>query len=107
MRTSCTLALLAPGIVFLLLTSCLIASVWAQEPSHGSDPGPQTSQPSTTLKVDVKLVNVFVTVTDAHGAPVGGLAKDNFAVLEDGHEQKISIFDKQSAMPLSIALAID
>ena len=27
-------------------------------------------EPETTLKVDVKLVNVFVTVTDARGAPV-------------------------------------
>jgi Ca-activated chloride channel family protein len=107
MRTFRTLALLAPGLLFLLLASFTIAPVWAQEPSHGSDPSPQSSQPSTTLKVDVKLVNVFVTVTDAHGAPVGGLTKENFSLLEDGHEQKISIFDKQSAMPLSIALAVD
>jgi Ca-activated chloride channel family protein len=65
------------------------------------------SQPETTLKVDVKLVNVYVTVTDDHGAPVGGLKKDNFVVQEDGREQKISVFDKESAVPLSIALAID
>lgn len=91
----------------VVLLFFFIAPVWAQEPSHGSDPNPQTSQPSTTLKVDVKLVNVFVTVTDAHGAPVGGLTKEDFSLQEDGHEQKISIFDKQSAMPLSIALAID
>jgi divalent metal cation (Fe/Co/Zn/Cd) transporter len=31
---------------------------------------------ASTFKVDVKLVNVFVTVTDAHGAPVGGLKKE-------------------------------
>src|SRR5580693_3708797 len=65
------------------------------------------SQPSTTLKVDVKLVNVFVTVTDAHGAPVGGLAKENFSLQEDSQEQKIAVFDKESAVPLSIALAVD
>ena len=29
----------------------------------------------TTLKVDVKLVNVFVTVTDERGAPIAGLNK--------------------------------
>jgi Ca-activated chloride channel homolog len=65
------------------------------------------NEPATTLKVDVKLVNVFVTVTDAKGAPVGGLTKDNFSLQEDGHEQKISVFDKESAVPLSIALAVD
>lgn len=65
-----------------------------------------TNEPST-LKVDVKLVNVYVTVTDAHGGPVGGLKKENFIVQEDGREQTISVFDKESAVPLSIALAID
>ena len=61
----------------------------------------------TTFKVDVKLVNVFVTVTDEHGAPVGGLTKENFALLEDGKPQNISVFDKESALPLSIVLDID
>jgi Ca-activated chloride channel homolog len=67
----------------------------------------QKQQPDTTLKVDVRLVNVFVTVTDAHGSPVAGLTKDNFTIQEDGHDQQIAIFEKQSALPLSIALAVD
>jgi len=66
-----------------------------------------TAQPDTTIKVDVKLVNVFVTVTDEHGAPVAGLIKDNFQVLEDGQPQTISVFDKESAVPLSIVMSID
>jgi Ca-activated chloride channel family protein len=61
----------------------------------------------STLKVDVKLVNVFVTVTDEHGAPVSGLKKEDFALLEDGKPQTISVFDKESALPLSIVLDID
>ena len=64
-------------------------------------------EPSSTLKVDVKLVNVFVTVTDEHGAPIGKLTKDNFKLSEDGKEQKIAVFDKESALPLSIVLAVD
>ncbi len=64
-------------------------------------------EPSTTLKIDVRLVNVFVTVTDQHGAPIGSLTKDNFKLSEDGVEQKISVFDKESALPLSIVLAVD
>lgn len=64
-------------------------------------------EPSTTLKVDVKLVNVFVTVTDEHGRPVGSLKRDNFIVKEDGRDQKIAVFQKESALPLSIVLAID
>jgi len=64
-------------------------------------------EPETTLKVDVKLVNVFVTVTDARGAPLSGLEKENFALREDGKQQKISVFSRESALPLSIVLAVD
>src|SRR6202040_1177979 len=75
--------------------------------NQSSTTQPSTNQPETTLKVDVKLVNVYVTVTDAHGGPVGGLKKENFSVQEDGKDQAIAVFDKESAVPLSIALAID
>jgi len=78
--------------IFLLLAACVCH---AQE------------TPSTTVRVDVKLVNVFVTVTDAHGAPIGSLKQNDFKLSEDGKEQKISVFDKESALPLSIVLAID
>src|ERR1700676_2992198 len=54
-------------------------------------------EPETTLKVDVKLVNVFVTVTDARGAPVTTLQKENFLLKEDGKEQKVAIFSRESA----------
>jgi Ca-activated chloride channel homolog len=78
----------------------------SSKPAAPTQSEPQ-SEPSATLKVDVNLVNVFVTVTDAQGAPVGGLTKDKFVLKEDDHEQKIAVFDKESALPLSIALAID
>jgi Ca-activated chloride channel family protein len=86
----------------IMLLACAVS--YAQQPAAQSQP---TTDPETTLKVDVKLVNVYVTVTDPRGAPVGGLKKENFLVQEDGREQKISVFDKESALPLSIALAID
>jgi Ca-activated chloride channel family protein len=35
------------------------------------------------------------------------LTKENFLLKEDDHEQQIKVFDKESALPLSIALAID
>jgi Ca-activated chloride channel family protein len=60
-----------------------------------------------TLHVDVKLVNVFVNVTDSNGAIVGGLTQEDFAVAEDGRPQKIAIFERQSELPLNLTLAID
>lgn len=82
-----------------LLLSLVIA-VAASAPSRAQNP-------SGDIKVDVKLVNVFVTVTDPRGAPVGSLNQEDFALAEDGKEQKIAVFDRQSALPLSIITAID
>jgi Ca-activated chloride channel family protein len=90
--------------------SSIPAKPASPDTSKNNDSPDSTSaaqNPETTLKVDVKLVNVFVTVTDEHGAPVAGLKKENFALLEDGKPQNISVFDKESALPLSIVLDID
>ncbi len=103
MRPSSILGRRIPNCKIILLTGLLWSAAipaWSQ-PSHPK----QSDDPQ--LKVEVKLVNVFVSVTDAHGAPVAGLTRDNFLVQEDGQDQKIAIFEKQSALPLSIALAVD
>jgi Ca-activated chloride channel family protein len=76
----------------------------AQPPRPRSSP---SQEPATTFKVNVRLVNVFATVTDESGAPVGSLAKADFHVFEDGEEQNITVFDRESGLPLSIVLAID
>jgi len=107
--------MIKPAKSLLLATFLTLAChLSAQQTSPSGSSASQTqkqnqhpSEPSTTLKVDVNLVNVFVTVTDQHGAPIGGLTKENFVLKEDDHEQQIKVFDKESALPLSIALAID
>ena len=60
-----------------------------------------------TLQVDVKLVNVFVNVTDRNGAIVGGLRREDFSLTEDGRPQQIAVYERQSELPLSLTLAID
>jgi Ca-activated chloride channel family protein len=60
-----------------------------------------------TITVNVRLVNVFVNVTDDKGAPVPGLTRDEFLLSEDDHPQKIAVFERQSELPLEIVLAID
>lgn len=97
MTKSATPAFLA--LVLLSVAPAVQCQQGQQNPPH--------SQPETTFKLDVKLVNVFVTVTDARGAPIGGLTQQNFILKEDDREQRIAIFDKESALPLSIALALD
>src|SRR5579863_10308187 len=88
--------------LIVLMLACALSPA-QQRPAHS----PSTREPESTLKVDVKLVNVYATVTDPQGHPVAGLKKENFALQEDGKDQTISVFDKESALPISIALAID
>src|ERR1700676_1335038 len=112
MRKLATTLLLIGSLVPLCGLAAQKTTSWQnpseQEPTSQNAAHPQRqSEPTTTLRVDVNLVNVFVTVTDSHGSPIGGLKKENFVLKEDDHEQKIAVFDKESALPLSIALAID
>ena len=68
---------------------------------------PDDDQSASTFKVNVKLVNVFATVVDQTGAPIGGLTKQDFTVFEDGKPQKIAVFTRESGLPLSIVLQVD
>ena len=104
MKRRATSLLSAIGLFF-------VCNAWAQQapatPPSRPDHSAGQESADATMKVDVNLVNVFVTVTDQHGAPIGGLTKDNFILKEDDHQQLIKVFDRESALPLSIALAID
>jgi Ca-activated chloride channel homolog len=99
------------GLERLSLGLCLLLWLSSGAPAQGRDGTAGTQgaqkQPGTTFRVNVRLVNVFATVTDARGAPVADLTKADFRVLEDGIPQTISVFDKESELPLSIALAVD
>jgi VWFA-related protein len=48
--------------------------------------------PPLTAQVEVHVVNVDVSVTDATGKPVLDLTKDDFEVFEDGKLQKVANF---------------
>lgn len=70
-------------------------------------PSRQSPGDTPSISVDVKLVNVFATVTDAGGAPARSLTQDNFAIYEDGVPQKLAVFSRESQLPLSIVMAVD
>jgi len=56
----------------------------------GQESGPAARFTSTTNLV---VVNVFVR--DGSGAPIEGLTKEDFSILEDGKPQKLSVFEYQ------------
>lgn len=61
---------------------------------------------SSAIRVDSALVQIPVHVTNVFGANVGGLAKDDFQLWEDGVAQSITHFSMDDA-PASVGLIYD
>jgi VWFA-related protein len=80
-------------IAAALLTGVIFAA-WSQE----TDP---------IIKVDVDLVSVFFSARDKKGALIPNLTKDDFSVYEDGKQQTIRTFARESDLPLTIGLLVD
>jgi VWFA-related protein len=59
------------------------------------------------IKVDVDLVNVYLSVSNQRGRLITNLKRDNFTLLEDGAQQVITNFSRETDVPLTIALVID
>jgi Ca-activated chloride channel family protein len=69
-------------------------------------PAVRNERPSSNLRLDVNVVLIPVTVTDALGRPVTNLTKGRFRISEDGVEQKIISFSQEEA-PVSLGLLFD
>jgi Ca-activated chloride channel homolog len=104
------------GMGTLLLLSIASIHLLAQEPPAPSQP-PATPQaapaPAGTandpvrLNVAVDLVNVNATVRDQSGRYLSGLTQDNFTILENGVEQKLSFFNHDAQTNLSVGVLVD
>ncbi|HEV7920967.1 MAG TPA: VWA domain-containing protein [Thermoanaerobaculia bacterium] len=66
---------------------------------------PLLAQTPYLEKIEVRVTNVDVVVTDRAGKPVVGLTRDDFLVLEDGKAQPISNFYEMRAQQGDIAAA--
>jgi Ca-activated chloride channel family protein len=78
----------------------------AQPMEQESAPGDAPAVHTKPLRVDVNLVMVPVTVTDAKNHPVLGLDKQEFNVFEDGEPQQIRYFSSEDA-PMSVGVVLD
>ena len=65
------------------------------------------AQTPTTLRLDVRLVNVVATVTDAEGNFVSNLSANDFTVEEDGVPQKVAHFTQDRDIPVSVGILLD
>jgi VWFA-related protein len=64
---------------------------WVTRPAAQESP-----LPSPVIRSTTRLVQVNVVVRDKKGAPIGGLTKDDFTVLDQGKPQEIAFFAEQN-----------
>jgi len=81
------------------------ASLLAQGPPQR--PATQKEDELASIKVDVDVVNVLVSVRDKKGALIPNLEQQDFTVLEDGKSQPIKYFTRETNLPLTIGLLVD
>jgi len=70
-------------------------------------PLPAQQPASPTYRVDVKLVRLLVNVKDSQGVLGGSLDAKDFSVADCGVPQSIAVFERQTELPLSVAVLID
>jgi VWFA-related protein len=78
-----------------------------QQPASGGQKNDSSQEPTTTLKVNVNVVQLFFNVKDKHGALIPNLGKNDFEIYEDGKPQTIKYFTAESNLPLTIGMMID
>jgi Ca-activated chloride channel homolog len=81
-------------VCFLVFAVCFCPPGWPQDPT-------------TTFKVNVRLVRLLATVKDANGQLIGSLTKSDFTVYDNGVQQDIAVFAPQTEQPLSVAVLVD
>jgi Ca-activated chloride channel family protein len=116
----CALALIALFVPALLLPTTVSAQftddVHIESRPHAAQSRPESAakleptaaSPELThaLRVDVDLVLVPVTVSDAGNRPVTGLAKEDFTLFEGGDRQEIRYFSAEDG-PISVGVLLD
>jgi Ca-activated chloride channel family protein len=65
------------------------------------------SQEEPTFHANIRLVHLLVNVKDAAGNTVSDLTRENFTIKDNGVAQKISVYERQTDQPLSVAVMID
>lgn len=71
-----------------------------------SKPMAETAAPSDLIKLDARVVNLNVSVTDRKNKRIIELKREDFLVLEDGTPQEVTYFDSVNA-PVSLVLLLD
>lgn len=87
----------------ILLAGAIAAN--PQQPTPGQD---AAASQEPTIRVNVDLVNILFTVKAKKGGQlIPNLEKSDFTVFEDGKQQTIQRFSRETDLPLTLGLLID
>src|SRR5262245_56289557 len=99
------------GLGILILLSVASLHLLAQDPvplpAVPAPPAAGTANDPFLVKASVDLVNVSATVRDSSGRYVDGLTQQDFTLLENGVEQKLSFFSHDTQSNLSVGVLVD
>lgn len=94
------------GAVFLGVMLAVTPFTHSQPPVGAQTPKNLQDEPRYTIKSDVELVLLDVSVKNSKGAFVTGLEKQNFQVFEEGRPQPITQFASVDT-PVTVGLVVD
>lgn len=75
--------------------------------SQQKQQAPPIDESDTVIRGGVDLVNVLATVRGKSNALISNLEKTDIRVFEDGKEQEIRYFTRETDLPLTIGMLID
>jgi VWFA-related protein len=79
-----------------------------QKDDKNKKPGdPESGDDEQEIKLGTQLVAVPFNVTDKKNRYINELTKDDFELTEDGKPQQVFSFERQTDLPITIAMLID
>ncbi len=97
-------AITVSGLILSGIAGTALIARQPQQPPAQNQPADQ----EPTIRVNVELVNVYFNVKVKKGGQlIPSLTKDDFRVFEDGKEQTIQRFSRETDLPLTLGLLID
>jgi VWFA-related protein len=93
------------AVLFVLLLAA-VALALSQQKRPSLSKAPEDSNDGV-IRGGINLVDLLVSVRDKKGAVAANLTKDDFRILEDGTQQEIRNFTRETDLPLTIGMVVD
>jgi VWFA-related protein len=69
--------------------------------------GPNATEDDEVVRVDTELANILLTAIDKNQRFITTLRREDVRVLEDNVPQELSVFERETDLPLTLSILID